>query len=181
MNMESWRYCSWGYSGITVIVVDTPTASITHQGGSLAAIGVNGTILPKGFKIRTGSNVSSNANGAVSGWLGTANQYFLSPRAGWHIKIGFTLDANTTTSFNRTMVGLFQSTARPTLDSTNTIAAVTTGSMGIVQELGETVFSFNTRGSSGSTKIPTTISCQTPNNNWYSLELFNEPNSTQLH
>lgn len=180
MNMDSWRYCSWGYSGLTVIVVDTPTASITHLGGSLASIGVNGTILPKGFKIRTGSNVSSNTNGAVSGWLGAVAQYFLSPRAGWHIKIGFTLDASTTTSFNRTMVGLFQSTARPTLDSTNTIASVTTGSMGIVQELGETVFSFNTRGTSGSTKIPSTIPCQTPNNNWYALEMINEPGSTTI-
>lgn len=180
MNMDSWRYCSWGYSGITVIVVDTPTASITHQGGSLASLGVNGATLPKGYKLRTGSNVSSQTNGAVSGWLGTINQYFLAPRAGWHIKIGFCLEATLNTTNNRTMIGVYQSTTRPTLDSTATIAAVTVGSMGIVQEKGETVFSFNTRGASGSTKIATTISCETPNNSWFVLELLNEPNSSTI-
>ena len=73
------------------------------------------------------------------------------------------------------MVGLFQSNTRPVLDSTTTIASVVTGSIGIVQEKGETVFSFNSRGPSGSTKIPTTISCETPNNNWYTLEMINDP------
>ena len=73
------------------------------------------------------------------------------------------------------MIGLFQNNTRPVLDNTTTIASVVTGSMGIVQEKGETVFSFNTRGPSGSTKIPTTISCETPTNNWYTLEMINEP------
>ena len=49
--------------------------------------------------------------------------------------------------------------------------------MGIVHEKGESVWSFNTRGSSTSTKIPTSISCETPNNNWYTLEMINEPNT----
>ena len=75
------------------------------------------------------------------------------------------------------MIGLFQSTTAPLLNNTATIAQITTGSMGIVQEKGETVFSFNTRGASGSTKIPTSISCETPNNNWYTLEMINEPNT----
>ena len=75
------------------------------------------------------------------------------------------------------MIGLFQSNTRPTLDNTITIASVTTGSMGIIQEKGETVFSFTTGGTSGSTKIPTTISCETPNNNWCTLEMINEPST----
>jgi len=50
----------------------------------------------------------------------------------------------------------------------------------IVQEKGETVFSFHTRGASGSTKIPTSISCETPNNNWYTLEMINEPDSLRI-
>jgi hypothetical protein len=147
---------------------------MTHQGGSLAITGINAGIAPKGYKIRVGSNVSSTTNGATSGWLGAAVQNFILPRAGWYIKIGFSLDAATGAGTNRTMIGLFQSNTRPVLDNTTTIASVTTGSMGIVQEKGETVFSFNTRGPSGSTKIPTTISCDTPNNNWYTLEMINE-------
>ena len=78
------------------------------------------------------------------------------------------------------MIGLFQSTTRPVLDNTTTIASIVTNSMGIFQEKGETVFSFNTKGPSGSTKIPTTISCETPNNNWYTLEMTNEPGFTRV-
>jgi hypothetical protein len=148
---------------------------MSHQGGSLANIGVNAAVAPKGYKIRVGSNVSTTTNGATSGWLGAAVQNFILPRAGWYIKIGFSLDSTSSAGNNRTMIGLFQSNARPVLDNTTTIASVVTGSMGIVQEKGETVFSFNTRGPSGSTKIPTTISCETPNNNWYTLEMINEP------
>jgi hypothetical protein len=176
LNMESWRYLSWGYvAPATVSVVDCVTTLMTHQGGSLANIGINASIAPKGYKIRVGSNVSSTTNGATSGWLGAPVQNFILPRAGWYIKIGFSLDSTSGSGSNRTMIGLFQSNARPVLDNTTTIASVVTGSMGIVQEKGETVFSFHTRGPSGSTKIPTTISCETPNNNWYTLEMINEP------
>jgi hypothetical protein len=148
---------------------------MTHQGGSLAITGINAALAPKGYKIRVGSNVSATANGATSGWLGAAVQNFILPQAGWYIKIGFSLDATAGGNNNRTMIGLFQSNTRPVLDNTTTIDSVTTGSMGIVQEKGEDFFSFNTRGPSGSTKIATTISSATPNNNWYTLELINEP------
>ena len=173
-NTESWRYLSWGYiAPNTVSTVDCVSTLMTHQGGSLAITGINAALEPKGYKIRVSSNVSATANGATSGWLGAAVQNFILPRAGWHIKIGFSLDATTGAGTNRTMIGLFQSNTRPVLDNTTTIASVTTGSMGIVQEKGETVFSFNTRGP-GSTKIATTIPCDTPNNNWYTLEMINE-------
>lgn len=175
LSMESWRYLSWGYiAPSTVSTVDCVSTLMTHQGGSLAITGINAGIAPKGYKIRVGSNVSATANGATSGWLGAAVQNFILPQAGWYIKIGFSLDATAGGTNNRTMIGLFQSNTRPVLDNTTTIASVVTGSMGIVQEKGETTFSFNTRGPSGSTKIPTTISSETPNNNWYTLEMINE-------
>ena len=179
---DSWRYMSWGYiASATVTVVDCATGLMTNIGGSLATIGINSSFAPKGYKIRAGSNVSSTTNGATSGWIGTALQNFIIPRAGWYIKIGFSLDAVTTTATgNRTMIGLFQSTARPVLDNTTTIASVLTNSMGIVQEKGETVFSFNTRGLTGSTKIATSVSCETPNNNFYILEMLNEPDSATI-
>ena len=52
--------------------------------------------------------------------------------------------------------------------------------MGIIQEKGESVWSFHTRGTTGNIKIPTTISCTTPSNNWYTLELINDPYSTSI-
>jgi hypothetical protein len=181
INMDSWRYMSWGYVGpTTVSVVDCVTTLMTHQGGSLGILGINAGIPAKGYKIRVGSNVPSTANGATCGWLGAAVQNFIVPRGGWYIKIGFSLDSTAGGMNNRTMIGLFQSNTRPVLDNTTTIASVVTGSMGIVQEKGETVFSFNTRGPSGSTKLPTTISCETPNNNWYTLEMINEPGFSRV-
>jgi hypothetical protein len=181
LNMDSWRYMSWGYvAPTTVSVVDCVSTLMTHQGGSLGILGINAGIPAKGYKIRVGSNVGATANGATCGWLGAAVQNFIVPRGGWYIKIGFSLDSTAGGTNNRTMIGLFQSNTRPILDNTTTIASVLTGSMGIVQEKGETVFSFNTRGPSGSTKIATTINCETPNNNWYTLEMINEPRFTRV-
>jgi hypothetical protein len=100
--------------------------------------------------------------------------------AGWYIKIAFSLDAISIPGNNRSMVGLFQSTSRPVLDNTTTIASITTPSMGIIHEKNENFWSFNTRGPSGSIKIPTTISCLTPVKNWYSLEMINNPYSTSI-
>ena len=151
---------------------------MTNLGGSLSSPNVTGINPMKSYKIRTSSAVSAVTNGAVSGWLGTTLQNFIYPRAGWYIKIGFSLDALTNTATgSRTMIGLFQSTTAPLLNNTATIASITTGSMGIVHEKGESVWSFNTRGSSTSTKIATSIPCDTPNNNWYTLEMINEPST----
>ena len=114
INMESWRYLSWGYiAPATVSTVDCVSTLMTHQGGSLAITGINAGIAPKGYKIRVGSNVSSTTDGATSGWLGAAVQNFIIPRGGWHVKIGFSLDATTGAGTNRTMIGLFQSNTRP--------------------------------------------------------------------
>ena len=78
------------------------------------------------------------------------------------------------------MVGLFQSTTVPVLNNATTVASVTTQSLGIVQEAGENVWSFNTRGSASSTKVATTISCQTPSVTWYILEMTNVVNSSVI-
>jgi len=183
INTENWRYQSWGYYGGGIQVsVDCQTTLMSHIGATLANIGITGVVY-KGLKIRTDSNVSSTANGAVSGWLGAAVMNYIIPKSGFHIKIAFSLDATVSIAAgNRTtMVGLFQSTTPPTLNATATIASLTTGSMGIIAEKAETTFSFNTRGTSGSTKIATSISCETPNNNWYWLEIINEPFSADIN
>ena len=181
INMDNWRYQSWGYLALsTVSVVDCPTGLMTNIGGSLGNVGIVPAQAPKGYKIRTNSNPPITSNGATCGWLGSNLLNYIIPRAGWYIKIGFSLDATTASGNNRSMVGLFQSTTRPTLDNTITIDSITTPSMGIVHERGESVWSFNTRGPSGSIKIPTTISCLTPSNSWYTLELINDPYSSSV-
>lgn len=181
INMDNWRYQSWGYLALsTVSVVDCPTGLMTNIGGSLGNVGIVPAQAPKGYKIRTNSNPPITSNGATCGWLGSNLLNYIIPRAGWYIKIGFSLDATTASGNNRSMVGLFQSTTRPTLDNTITINSITTPSMGIVHERGESVWSFNTRGPSGSIKIPTTISCLTPSNSWYTLELINDPYSSSV-
>lgn len=182
LDTSNYRYTSWGYvQPSTITVVDCPTSIMTNLGGSLSNFGINSALAAKGYKIRVGSVVPNTSNGSTSGWLGTATLNYILPKAGWYIKIGFSLDSQTSTAAgNRTMIGLFQSTTRPTLDNTITIASVLTGSMGIVQEKSENFFSFNTRGTTGSTKVITAISCSTPNNNWYTLEMYNEPFSLDI-
>lgn len=182
IDTSNYRYTSWGYVQPAVLtVVDCPTSLMTNLGGSLSNFGINSALTAKGYKIRVGSVVPNTSNGSTSGWLGTATLNYILPKAGWYIKIGFSLDAQTATSTgNRTMIGLFQSTTRPLLDNTITIDSVTTGSMGIIQEKGENFFSFNTRGTTGSTKIITAIPCSTPTNNWYTLEMYNEPFSLDI-
>ena len=179
-NVEYWKYQFWGYYAGAVSVVDVPTGYIANLGGSIAGQSVNGVIM-KGNKMRTKSNYSSVGNGFACGWLGTGVMNYLIPKSGFYIKIAFSLDATTSTATgNRTMIGLYQQTGAPALNNTVTIASLTVGSMGIIQEKGETVFSFNTRGTSGSTKIASTITCETPNDHWYMLEMYNAPFSSDI-
>lgn len=182
INTENWRYQSWGYyAGAIQSSVDCQTALMTNIGSTMTNIGITGVVY-KGLKIRMDSAYSVVANGATCGWLGTATLNYIIPKAGFHIKIAFALDATVSVSAGnrRTMIGLYQSTTQPTLNDTATVASLTTGSMGIIAERTDTVFSFNTRGTTGSTKIATSISCDTPNNNWYWLELINEPFSSDI-
>ena len=78
------------------------------------------------------------------------------------------------------MIGLFQNTVAPVLNNTATIASITTQSMGIIQESGANVWSFNTRGNTSATTVATTISCQTPSNTWFVLEMINPVNSNDI-
>ena len=99
---------SWGYVAPAVVsVVDTVTGLVANLGGSLTNFGISSAGAMKGYKVRVGSNVSSVSNGASCGWLGTAVQNYIIPRAGWYIKIGFSLEATVGTVNNRTMIGLF--------------------------------------------------------------------------
>ena len=95
--------------------------------------------------------------------------------------MGFGL-ADTVVGGVATMVGLFQSNTAPILNNVTTIASVTTQSMGIIQETGEINWSFNTRGSTSSTKVATSINCGIPSatSTWFILEMVNAVNSNDI-
>lgn len=180
LEIINWRYQSWGYVGATPTIYATDcVAFMTHIGGTISV----GTIIvgsSKGLKYRVQSNPATTSNGAVAGWLGNTSSPSLYIKSGYKIVIGFCLNDTSTNASTRSMLGLFQSTTAPVLNNTATIASLTTQSIGIIQEVGENVWSFYTRGSTGSTKIATSISCQTPSNNWLQLEILNLVNSNDI-
>ena len=144
INMESWRYSSWGYvSPTTISNVDCPSGSMSHLGGSLATFTTDNSSPPKSLKNRVRSTPSNTSDGATSGWLGANTHPSIFIGAGFYVKIGFSLDAATSVSTNRTMIGLFQSTTRPVINSTIPISSITVGSMGIIQERSENTFFFS--------------------------------------
>ena len=159
-----YRYQAIGYivaspTAPTLVSTDSNAAWINHLGGSLTNLAVASTNFQT-KKYRIQSNVSSVTNGAVAGWLGAVT---ISPPiligVGFRVVLSFGLTDTTTQAvgLTRSMIGLFQNSTAPVLNNTTTIASVTTQSIGIIQEAGETVWSFNTRGTGGSTKVATTI------------------------
>ena len=152
---------------------------MAHLGNTIS-VPASSTSNTKSRKYKVQSNITTPADGAVCGFLGGTNTPPIFVRQGFKVVIGFSLGDSTTNAQTRTMIGLFQSTTVPVLNSSTTVASATTQSIGIVQEAGENVWSFNTRGSASATKVATTISCQTPSLTWYILEIVNVVNSNVI-
>lgn len=157
------------------------TGGFNQIGGSVTIITQDGTTQrSKSYRVR--SNVSAVSNGAVSGWVGTNTGPITYIGQGFVYSISFAIEDTVNTS-TRTMIGLSNSSTPNTLSSTATVAAVTTQFVGIVQEVGETSFSYYTRGSSSSTKVDSLITCQTaspPNTGMYTLTIKNAPGSNNI-
>jgi hypothetical protein len=178
-----YRYQAFSYYGTTPTpgTIDSPTGWMLNIGGSLTLGAVSSSsLLTKKYRVL--SNPSSVGDSQRSGWLSASTAPPLFIGTGFKLVISFGITDTTTQAAGptRTMVGLFQSATAPTLSSTATIASITTQSMGIVQESNESVWSFNTRGSGGSTKIATSVSCSTPSSTWFVLEIFNPSNSADV-
>ena len=177
---SKWRYQSFGYVGTGVAtVVDSTSNWMSNLGGSLSLQTITINSLREN-KYRIQSNTPNVSNGSVSGWLGANTMPVIFPRQGFRVVIGFGLGDTSVNASTRTMIGFFQSNTAPTLNATTTIASLTTQSMGIIQESGESVWSFNTRGFTGSTKVATIIPCTTPSSTWFILEMVNQVNSTDI-
>lgn len=154
------------------------TGGFNQIGGSVTILTQDGTTQrSKSYRVR--SNVSAVSNGAVSGWVSTNTGPITYIGQGFVYSISFAIEDTVNTS-TRTMIGLSNSSTPNTLSSTATVAAVTTQFVGIVQEVGETSFSYYTRGSSSSTKVDSLITCQTPNTGMYTLTIKNAPGSNNV-
>jgi|GWRWMinimDraft_12_1066020.scaffolds.fasta_scaffold00022_2 hypothetical protein len=189
LDIINWRYQASSYYGsndqkngtLAPTEIGVDCVFFMNHLGNVLNVGVPSDTNTKSRKYRVESKINTPLNGAVSGWLAGSTQPYLLLRQGWKVVIGFGLNDTTTNASTRSMIGLFQSTTAPILNATTTVASIPTQSMGIVQEAGENVWSFNTRGGSAtSTKIATTISCQTPNTTWYVLEMTNYVNSNDI-
>ena len=171
LSMFTYYGTSW-----TVNLVNMMTSSIAHLGGSFTGMTQAGTsALTKSF--RNKSNVSSTANGATTGWKGAGNSPFVYIGQGFKYTYSFALEDTTTNALTRSLIGLLQSTAPIVLNNTATVQSINDQSIGIMQESGENVWSFYTRGASSFQKFASSIPCTTPSTVWNTITLHNPPGS----
>jgi hypothetical protein len=158
------------------------SGTITNIGGSLA-LGAQSSTNIQSRQYRVKSNPSSAADGQSSGWQGTISSPLVIISQGFRRVYSFSIEDtfySPTIAPTRTLIGLIQSSSVPALNSTASVHSLTIHSCCIIQEVGESVFSFYTRGTSGFVKTATTISCATPNFSWYTLTIENQPYSPDI-
>jgi len=155
--------------------VNMPSGTINTL-GSIATGVVTATTSIRTRQMRASNAPSSTADGQDSGWLGTISSNTTTFGQCFSYSYSFGIE-DTVAGSTRTMVGLLQGTTAPTLSSTATVQASTTPFCGIMHEVGETVWSFYTRGASGFVKTATTISCVAPSSLWYQITIENAPGS----
>lgn len=153
------------------------TTGISNIGGSLAAVPQSSaSVLLRIFK--SASLTSSVADGQKSGYIGTASFPKNYPGGGFNLNFSFGIgDTNTTTTavtqcfcgvLTTTIIPLFSSVLGP-----NTTPNI----LGIGHDVGDTFFHFYMRGTTGGTKVVTTIPCNTPSNGFYNLNIYNAVNT----
>lgn len=163
----------------TFNLLNMAAGAVAHAGGSLT-IGDNTGVsqLTKTYHVR--SNPSATSNGAVSGWNGTTTGYKTYIGQGFKYTYSFGLLDTSPNAATRTMIGLSNGSAVNTLNATATVASITTQFIGIMQEAGDSNFSFYTRGSSSNTTVDSGILCTTPTTAWYTLTIHNNVNSANV-
>lgn len=129
---------------------------------------------------RTRQAPSSVADGQDSGWYGTAAVPVVYITGGWRYVYTFGIEDTSTNAPTRTMIGMYSSNTAPVLNAATAVTANTIPFFGICQDVGESTFSFYTRGASSFTKTSTLISCATPGALWYQLTFENMPFSLDV-
>ena len=165
----------------TFNLINMASGAVTNIGGSLT-IGTNTGInqLTKTYHVR--SNTSTTANGSSSGWVGTTTFQPFYVGQGFKITYNFGLLDTTTNAATRSIIGIGNFNTAVVLSSTATVQSLTNQFVGIIQEVGETVFSFYSKGpgASGITPIASTVACTTVNTGWYTATFHNDVNSSNV-
>lgn len=166
-------------SSATANPINLPTGTINHIGGSLTLQTQSGSSqLTKSY--RNKSNVSSTANGALTGWQGLINSPIVFIGQGFKFVYSFGIEDTSTNALTRTLIGIQQGTTVNVLNNTTTVQSLTQQNICVMQESGESVFSFYTRGPSSFQKIATTVPCTTPSTLWYTLVIHNTAGSPDV-
>lgn len=155
--------------------VNMPSGTINTL-GSIASGVTTATTNIRTMQMRGKNAPSSTGDGQDAGWLGTISSNTTTFGRCFYYSYSFGIE-DTVSGSTRSMIGLFQNTTPPTLSSTATVQASTIPFCGIIQEVGENVWSFYTRGSSGFVKTATDVSCSAPSSLWYQLTIDNAPGS----
>lgn len=165
----------------TFNLINMASGAVTNIGGSLT-IGTNTGInqLTKTYHVK--SNTSTTANGSSSGWVGTTTFQPFFVGQGFKITYNFGLLDTTTNAGTRTIIGIGNFNSAVVLNTTTTVQSLTNQFVGIMQEVGETVFSFYSKGpgASGITPIASTVACTTVNTGWYTVSFHNDVNSSNV-
>jgi len=167
----------FSYYGTTATTTHVNMASGTiNVLGSIASGVTTATTNIRTMQMRAKNAPSSTADGQDAGWFGTISSNTTTFGRCFSYSYSFGIE-DTVTSSTRSMIGLFQGTTAPTLSSSATVQASTTPFCGIIQEVGESVWSFYTRGASGFVKTATDVPCSAPSSLWYQLTIENAPGS----
>jgi hypothetical protein len=96
------------------------------------------------------------------------------------VSYAFGLLDTTTNANTRTMIGFGNFNNAMVLSSSATILSLSNQFIGIIQEVGASVWSFYTRGTGATTPTATSITCATTNTGWYTITFQNDVNSNDV-
>jgi hypothetical protein len=177
---DVWNVKAVSYHTIGGFFTGVGSGWLGNRGGS-STLESPATTSVRTRRFRHRQPVSAVANGADSGWYSTTGVDVNLPlylKQGFKAIFRFGLGDTSTNASTRTFVGLWSGTLSasvPLFDSTTTIQSYANQCVGLIQEAGESTWSFYTRGASGGTKSVTSVSCTTPSTTWFNLEIYNPP------
>lgn len=177
---DVWNVKAVSYHTIGGFFTGVGSGWLGNRGGS-STLESPATTSVRTRRFRHRQPTSSVANGQDSGWYSTTGVDVNLPlylKQGFKAIFRFGLGDTSTNASTRTFVGLWSQTVSasvPLFDSTTTIQSYANQCVGLIQEAGESTWSFYTKGASGGTKSVTSVSCTTPSTTWFNFEIYNPP------
>jgi len=177
---DGWNVKMVSYHTIGGVFTGVGSGWLGNRGGS-STLEAQATTSVRTRRLRHRQPTSSVANGQDSGWYSTTGVDVNLPvylKQGFKAIFRFGLGDTSTNASTRTFVGLWSGTlsaSLPLFDNTTTIQSYANQCVGLIQEAGESTWSFYTKGASGGTKSVTSVPCTTPSTTWFTLEIYNPP------